>query len=80
MVLSAANRVVAPGHVCGIIFRADEDEIIPCDLTPVDAKAFANEFFLGLRVVHEHQVRIASPYRFESLTRALGYHANFNSG
>jgi hypothetical protein len=66
--------------VRGIVLRADDDKIIPGDLLSVDAEAFADEFLLGLRVMHEHKVSIASPRRFERLTRALRYHVNSNPG
>ena len=65
-----------PGRV-GI--GSDKDEIVPRDLTPVDAVTLVDEFLLGLGVVDENEIRVAAPRRVERLTRALRQHMHRRS-
>ena len=68
--LEARDRVVSaldPGRIGD---RADDDEVVPRELAPVDAVALGDEFRLGVRVVDEDEIGVAAPRRVERLAGA----------
>jgi hypothetical protein len=58
---------VAPGDVRRIGLRADDYEIIPGDLAPVDPVAFADEPRIRLRVVYQNKISVATACCIERL-------------
>jgi len=74
------NGVVAALDLRRIGFWADKDKVVPRDLTTVNAVTLADEFLLGLGVVHENEIRIITPRRIERLTRALHQHMYRDAG
>src|SRR6202035_1418016 len=56
--------------------RANDDEIIPCDLPPPPAMAFVRELLLRFRIVHQQDISITPPRGVERFAGPLRDHTD----
>src|SRR5882724_1522289 len=56
--------------------RANDDEIIPCDLPSPPAMALVHELLLGVRIVHQQDISITAPRGGERFARPLRNHTD----
>jgi hypothetical protein len=68
------------GDVRGVRPRTDHDEVVPCDLTAIDAVACSNEFLLCFGIVDQHQIGVAMRRGRQCLPGALRQHPYLDAG
>ena len=71
---------MAAGDMRRVRARADHDEIVPGDLPAVGAVTFSDEMLLGLGIVDQPQISVATRCRRERLAGALSDDAHGNAG